>query len=137
MTPVRAYSAALMRRLFRQLTIAAGVLALLWLTLFVQAQLSPVVVLHYSTAAPAPIVYFFNEDNDIIKDVIKPGESLGFRTTRWPDADYYLDVSFPFSSRDGAELTPPFSRVDIYIGADAKVVRTVVDKRYWARFGPA
>lgn len=38
---------------------------------------------------------------------------------------------------DGVEIEPPFSRVDIYIGADAKIVRTVIDKRYWARFGAA
>ncbi|WUR10966.1 hypothetical protein E7V67_014675 [[Empedobacter] haloabium] len=129
-------AATRVRRLCGKLAIAAGVPAMLWLTLLVQAQLSPLVVLHYSSAATAPIAYFFDEDSDIIKDVIHPGERLGFRTTRWPRAGYHLDVSFPFSSRDGVELAAPFSRVDIYLDAHAKVVRTTVDTGFWARIGP-
>lgn len=128
---------AVVRSIARKLQIAAGTLVLLWLTLGAQAHLSPLVVLHYSADATVPVAYFFNRDDDIIKDVIKPGTSVGFRTSRWPRPGYYLDVSLPFSSRDGVELKPPFSRVDIYIDADARITRTVTDTRFRARFGSA
>ena len=94
----------------------------------------PLVVLHYSAEAAAPVVYFFNEDNRIIKDHINPGEVLEFRTSRHPDADYFIDVSLPFASRDGVEITTPFSRIDIYIGADTKITRSVTRTDYLARF---
>lgn len=128
---------AVLRSIVRKLTIAAGTLALLWLTLGAQAQLSPLVVLHYSADAREPVSYFFNEDNEIRKEMLAPGASRGFRTTRWPGPDYYLEVSLPFASRDGVELKPPFSRVDIYIGADTRIIRTDIDKRFWTRFGSA
>jgi hypothetical protein len=110
-------------------------LVLLWLTASAQAQLAPLVVLHYSADATAPVGYFFNEDNDTAKAIIAPGASLGFRTARWPGPDYYVEVSLPLASRDGVDLKPPFSRVDIYIGADTRIVRTVIDRRFWKRFG--
>jgi hypothetical protein len=111
-----------------------GVLAALWLVLAGRAYTLPVVFLHYSAAGRERVTYFFNEDNDIIKDGINPGASLEFRTARHPHADYFIDVSLPFASRDGVEIKPPFSRVDIYIGADTKITRTVIKTDFLARF---
>ncbi|WEF34320.1 hypothetical protein [Pseudoduganella chitinolytica] len=127
----------MLRSIARKLAIAVGTFGLLWLTLAAQARLSPLVVLHYAADAKAPVGYFFNEDNDIVKDAIAPGASLEFRTSRWRRPDYYLQVSLPLASGDAVELKPPFSRVDIYIGADARMTRTVTDTRFWARFGSA
>ncbi|WP_181259132.1 hypothetical protein [Pseudoduganella armeniaca] len=121
----------------RKPAIALGTLVLLWLTASAQARLTPLVVLHHCADATAPVGYFFNEDNAIVKDLIEPGARLEFRTARWPGPDYYVEVSLPLASRDGVELKPPFSRVDIYIGADSRIVRTVVDKRFWKRLGSA
>jgi len=76
------------------------------------------VFLHYSPAASESVTYFFNEDNDIIKDRIHPGTSLAFRTAHYPHAAYFIDVSLPTASGDGVEIRPPFSRVDVYIGGN-------------------
>jgi hypothetical protein len=110
--------------------------AALWLALAVNAFTSPVVFLHYSAAAAAaaPVTYFFNEDNDIVKDRLAPGASVEFRTARRPREGYVIDVSLPFAGADGVEIRPPFSRVDVYIGPDAKIVRTVVRTDFLARF---
>ena len=121
--------------MLKKLLKTAGVLAILWLALGAYVHTGPVVVLHYSADAREPVVYFFNEDNDIIKKRIYPGTSLAFHTAHRPDADYFIDVSLPFASRDGVEIKPPFSRVDVYIGPDTKITRTVVKTDFWARFG--
>lgn len=112
-----------------------GVPAILWLAIGLYFRTGPVVVLHYSAAATEPVVYFFNENNYITKKQIFPGETLQFHTAHRPDAEYYIDVSLPFASRDGVEIKPPFSRVDVYIGADTKIARTVVNTNFTARFG--
>jgi len=124
-----------MPSILKRLTIAAGALALLWLGMLVFSFTAPVVFLHYAAAAREPVTYFFNENNDIVKDRIAPGTSLEFRTARRPDANYFIDVSLPVASRDGVEIKPPFSRVDIYIGADTRITRTVIKTDYLARFG--
>ncbi len=116
------------------LAIAAALLAL-WLALVVFSYTSPVVYLHYSASATTPVTYFFNEDNDIVKDEIAPGARLEFRTTHRPRAGYFINVSLPAASRDGVDIAPPFSRVDVYIGADTKIARTVVRTDFLARFG--
>lgn len=96
--------------------------------------ISPVVYLHYCADARAPITYFFNENNNIVKDRIRPGESIEFRTAYRPHGDYYIDVSLPTSSQDGVEIKAPFSRVDVYIGIDARVTHTVIQTDFLARF---
>lgn len=123
--------------MLKKLFIAAAVLAMFALALAVFAYSSPVVVLHYSAAAPGPVGFFFNEDNNITKDSINPGASRQFRTARHPDPDagYFIDVSLPLASRDAVEIKPPFSRVDVYIGADTKITRTVVKTGFLARIG--
>jgi hypothetical protein len=117
----------------KTLLAVAGTIAALWLALAVNSFTLPVVFLHYSATATAPVTYFFNEDNDIVKDHLAPGASIEFRTARRPHADYFIDVSLPLASRDGVEIRQPFSRVDVYIGPDTKIERTVVKTDFLAR----
>lgn len=112
----------------------AGAIALIWLALVANAYTSPVVFLHYAASATTSVTYFFNEDNNIVKNYLKPGESVEFRTARRPRPGYVIDVSLPLASHDGVEIKPPFSRVDIYIGADTKITRTVSRTDFLARF---
>ncbi|WP_198117842.1 hypothetical protein [Massilia rhizosphaerae] len=119
--------------MLKKLLAIAGAIAALWLVFAVNSFTLPVVFLHYSAAATAPVTYFFNEDNDIVKDHLVPGESIEFRTARRLHTDYFIDVSLPFASRDGVEIRQPFSRVDIYIGPDTKIERTVVKTDFLAR----
>lgn len=117
----------------KKLCIAAGVLALLALAMVAFAYGAPVVVLHYAAGANGPVGFFFNEDNNITRDIIHPGASRQFRTARDPGDGYFIEVSLPTASRDGVEIKPPFSRVDVYIGADASITRTVVKTDFLAR----
>jgi hypothetical protein len=110
-------------------------LALLWLGFVIYVRTNPLIVLHYSADAAEPVVYFLNRDDHILKEEIKPGQIREFRAPRDQKPDYYIEVSLPFASRDGVELKPPFSRVDVYIGADTRIARTVVHNDYWARWG--
>lgn len=112
-----------------------GVLVLLGLALAVFTHSAPLVVLHYAAGGAAPVGFFFNEDNDITKDVLAPGTSRQFRTARRPHAAYFINVSLPLASRDEVEIKPPFSRVDIYIGADSRIKNTVVKTDFLARIG--
>ena len=64
----------------KKLLAIGGAIVMSWLALLVNAVTSPVVFLHYS--AVAPVTYFFNEDNDIVKDHLAPGASMEFRTAR-------------------------------------------------------
>jgi hypothetical protein len=117
----------------KKLLAIAGAIAALGLAFAVNSFTSPVVFLHYSATATVPVTYFFNEDNDIVKDQLAPGASIEFRTARRPHAAYFIDVSLPFASRDGVEIRQPFSRVDVYIGPDTKIERTVVKTDFLAR----
>jgi hypothetical protein len=119
--------------MLKKLLAIAGVIAALWLAFLVNSLTSPVVFLHYAATATAPVTYFFNEDNDIVKDHLDPGASVEFRTARRLHADYFIDVSLPLASHDGVEIRKPFSRVDIYIGPDTKIERTVVKTDFLAR----
>ena len=120
--------------MLRKLSVLAALLATLVLALIVFACSAPVVVLHYAAAASGPVGFFFNDDNKITKDAIHPGTSRQFRIARHPHADYFIEVSLPMASRDGVEIKPPFSRADVYIGADATIARTVIKKEFLARF---
>lgn len=117
----------------KKLLAVAGAIAALWLAFAVNSLTLPVVFLHYSASATAPVTYFFNEDNDIVKDHLAPGESIEFRTARRLHAGYFIDVSLPLAGGDGVEIRKPFSRVDIYIGPDTKIERTVVKTDFLAR----
>jgi len=117
----------------KKLLAVVGMIAALWLALVVHSFTLPVVFLHYSAAATAPVTYFFNEDNDIIKDQLAPGASIEFRTGRRRRADYFINVSLPLASRDGVEIRQAFSRVDVYIGPDTRIERTEVKAEFLAR----
>jgi hypothetical protein len=119
--------------MLKKLLAVAGAIAALWLAFAVNSLTLPVVFLHYSASATAPVTYFFNEDNDIVKDHLAPGESIEFRTARRLHAGYFIDVSLPLAGGDGVEIRKPFSRVDIYIGPDTKIERTVVKTDFLAR----
>lgn len=95
----------------------------------------PVVVLHYSAQASGEVDYFYNDNNHITKDGLQPGESVRFREPLFPDEGDWIDVSLPFASRDGVEIKPPFSRVDIYIDAATKIAKVDTQQRFLARFG--
>lgn len=118
----------------KKLAVIVGVFVILWLGLGVFVYTSPLVVLHYAADAAKPVVYFFNEDDDVTKKYIDPGERIEFRTPHHPPADYYINVSLPFASRDGVDIKQPFSRVDVYIGADTKITQIVTRTDYLARF---
>ena len=114
--------------------IALAVVALVWLAIVVNSLTYPAVFLHYSATASAPVAYIFNEDHDIHRDMIRPGETIEFRSRKDPAADYFISISLPMASRDEVRITPPFSRVDVYVDANAKIERTVEKNEYWARF---
>jgi hypothetical protein len=118
---------------YGKLLAAAMTIGALWLAVIVHSLTSPVVFLHYSAAATVPVAYFFNEDNDIVKDQLAPGASTEFRTERHPHARYVIDVSLPLAGGDSVEITQPFSRVDVYIGPDKKIGRTVIKTAFLAR----
>ena len=122
--------------MLKKILLMVATLALtLPLALVLYAYSAPVVVLHYSAAASGPVGFFFNDDNSIIKDTMDPGTSRQFRTAHYPHADYVVEVSLPMASREGVEIRPPFSRVDVYIGADTNITRTVIDTDFMARIG--
>lgn len=121
------------RTVLARLAMIVVAVASLWIPLTMFALTSPVVVLHYAASATSPVVYYFNENNDVIREQIAPGASVQLRTTHFPPADYYIAVSMPLASRDGVEIRQPFSRVDVYIGADTRVTRTVITTDYLAR----
>jgi hypothetical protein len=120
--------------MWKKLAKIAGVAVVLWLALGVWVETSPVVVLHYAASAAKPIVYFYNEDDRVTKETIQPGMRVEFRTPHRPPADYYIGVSLPVDGADGVEIKPQFSRVDVYIGADRKIARTVIKTDFLARF---
>lgn len=119
--------------MLKKLLAVAGTIAALWLALVVNSLTLPVVFLHYSAAAKVPVTYFFNENNDIVKDQLVPGESIEFRTDRHPRTGYFINVSLPLASRDGVEIRQSFSRIDVYIGPDTKIERTEVKTNFLAR----
>lgn len=126
-----------LRSLPRKLLKVVGVCAVLWLALVVNAYTSPVVVVHYAADAKEPVVYFFDEPAaHVIRGTIQPGTSISFRTPRDPYPGYSATVSLPSASRDSVDIEPPFSRVDVYVGADTRIARTVTRMDYFARLEP-
>lgn len=120
--------------MIKKLSKIFGVFALLWLAWGVYVHTSPVIALHYSATASEPVVYFFMENDHTTKEYIYPGKSVEFHTPHRPPKNYYISVSLPFASRDDIEIKPAFSRVDVYIGADTKITRTVIKTDFMARF---
>lgn len=79
----------------------------------------PSITIHYAADANQPVSYFYNEEHDIIRDNLNPGQSVRFSTPMFPAADFWVIVSTPFTYTQGVEITPPFSRMDVYIDAQA------------------
>ncbi|MDR6585432.1 hypothetical protein HBH1_02681 [Herbaspirillum sp. BH-1] len=79
----------------------------------------PTIAIHYAADADKPVSYFYDEEHAIIRNHLNPGQSVLFATSMFPDADSLVIISTPFVNTDGVEITPPFSRVDVYIDAQA------------------
>ncbi len=79
----------------------------------------PTIAIHYAADADKPVSYFYDEEHAIIRDHLNPGQSVLFATSMFPDADSLVIISTPFVNTEGVEITPPFSRVDVYIDAQA------------------
>ncbi len=122
-------------RRIKTLAMLVAVPVLAWLGLGLLVQTAPVVVLHHASTATGPVVYYFNANDDVTKGTIVPGQQVAFHLPHRLPPDYYIGVSMPFAGADGVEIKPPFSRVDVYIGADTKIARTVVRTDFLARFG--
>ena len=126
-----------MRFLMTALGAICAILAGLWASVALWGAFSPVVLLHYSKDAQAPLSVFFNDNDDTSKLGMSPGQTLTFRTAMFPAPDMWILITFPGASSDHIELTKPFSRVDVFVGAGAMIVRTEVDERFFARVWPA
>lgn len=83
-------------------------------------------MIHYSADARESIFYIYNENNYIHRGVLEPGEVAGFFAPMFPAPDSWIDVSAPMSNT-GVEIAPPFSLVDVYIDASAKLC---AEKKY-------
>ena len=94
----------------------------------------PVVVLHYSADAQKPVAYFLNENDQITRGELAPGQTEKFYTPMFASRDAWIEVSLPFASRDGVDIKPPYSRVDVYIDAGTKIERTDTKHGFLARF---
>jgi hypothetical protein len=115
--------------LFVALCVAFFLWTLFWLIC------RPVVILHYDEGAREPVVYFFNNNHSITKDELRPGQVERFYSELFPEADSFMDISLPMSSRDGVEIKPPFSRVDVYINGAAKIEKVETKFGFFDRFG--
>ncbi|MNT28420.1 hypothetical protein D3C72_1641060 [compost metagenome] len=94
----------------------------------------PVVVLHYSENASTRIGYFFNDNHDITKRGLQPGEIVKFPTAMFPAPDMWILLTFPTERGDSLEITEPFSRIDVHILEGGKIDRTVVRHGFFSRF---
>lgn len=79
----------------------------------------PTIAIHYAADASQPVSYFYNAEHSITRDHLNPGQSVRFSTPMFPGKDFWVIVSTPFVNDEGVEIAPPFSRVDVYIDAQA------------------
>jgi hypothetical protein len=94
----------------------------------------PVIVLHYAADARHPVAFFFNDNDDITRSELTPGQTEKFYMPMFPSPDAFVDFSLPFASRDGVNIKPPYSRVDVYINAETKIERTDTRHGFFDRF---
>ncbi|AXF18789.1 hypothetical protein CUJ87_30935 (plasmid) [Paraburkholderia caledonica] len=94
----------------------------------------PVIVLHYSADARRPVAYFLNDNDEITRGQLLPGQTLRFHTPMFPGRDRWIEISVPFASRDGVDIRPPYSRVDVYIDATGRIGRTEAKYQFFDRF---
>ncbi len=112
----------------------ATVAGLLYALVLIWYSCRPVVVIHYSPAGSSPIGYVYDTDVYLARRVLRPGESARYYTDWHHESDYWTSVSLPAESGDYVEITGPFSRVDVYVGPDARVERTDIRHGFFARF---
>ncbi|MFD4836036.1 hypothetical protein ACFWP0_00910 [Achromobacter sp. NPDC058515] len=120
------------KRLIKRIAIALCVGPLLWVLFLFYCR--PVVALHYSARATESIGFFFMIDYATRKQGMEPGETVVIPTPMFPERDLWILLSFPFDSKDSFEIRKPFSRVDVCIGAGAKVERTEIRHGFFDRF---
>ncbi|MDH0091782.1 hypothetical protein N7373_10045 [Achromobacter mucicolens] len=94
----------------------------------------PVVVLHYSEHAIKRLGYFFNNNHNITKRGLSPGETVKFPTAMFPAPDTWILLTFPRERGDIVEITEPFSRIDVCIVEGGGIERTVVRHGFFDRF---
>jgi hypothetical protein len=112
----------------------ATVVAIVVLALIAWFICRPVIVLHYSADAKGPVAYFLNENDQVTRGQLLPGETRRFFSPMFPGRDRWIEVSVPFASRDGVQIRPPYSRVDVYIDASSAIGRTEAKYRFFDRF---
>ena len=105
---------------------------LLWIVFWFMCR--PLILIHYSAEAPDAVVYFLDDGIYTTHEEIQPGSRDRYFGDMFPEADFSITFSLPYSSRDGFEIYPPFSRIDIYVDADARIERTEVSQNFFARF---
>jgi hypothetical protein len=94
----------------------------------------PVVVIHYSAAAEEPIGYIYDTDWYLSRDGLHPGESTRYFADWRQKPGHWTGISVVGEKWDYVEINGPFSRVDVYVGPDAKVQRTEIRYGFFARF---
>ncbi|TRX73448.1 hypothetical protein [Pseudomonas mangiferae] len=94
----------------------------------------PVLVIHYAPDAIEEVGYFLLVNNNTDKDALSPGEKSRYYMDMFPEPNSLIIFSLPATSRDGVELTPPFSRVDIYVDAGHTITRTRISHGFFERF---
>jgi len=94
----------------------------------------PVVAIHYSAAAKEPIGYIYDTDLYLSRGALDPGESNGYFADWRQKPDHWTGISVVREKWDDVEINGPFSRVDVYVGPDAKVQRTEIRYGFFARF---
>lgn len=122
-----------MRVLLKFCGLVFFLLAALWVGIALWGSFSPVVSLHYSNDASNSISVFFNDNHDISKFSMAPGETVEFRTAMFPNPDMWILLTFPGHSPDYLELTKPFSRVEVYISPDAWIEHTTIRNDFFSR----
>ncbi|MDH0093729.1 MULTISPECIES: hypothetical protein [Achromobacter] len=123
-----------MRGLLKFLGGVACFLALPWSAIVLWGAFTPAVFLHYSDAASEEIGVFFNDNHDTDKFGMMPGETVTLRTAMFPRQEMWILLTFPTDSTDSLEITKPFRRIDVCIGAGAKIEKTEIRHGWLDRF---
>lgn len=95
---------------------------------------SPIVAMHYSSRATESLVFYLYSDGTITKSELAPGKSDYTSTAMNPPSDMQVILSFPVLRREVLHVTEPFSRIDVYIGPEARIERTEIRHGFFARF---
>ena len=105
---------------------------LLWIVFWLMCR--PVILIYYSSEASNAVVYFLDDGVYTTHEKIQPSSRDRYFGDLFPESGHWLNFSLPYSSQDGFDIYPPFSRIDIYIDASARIERTEVSQNFFARF---